>query len=944
MFTLTPEQWQEVNPYLDEVLEILPEQRAAWLLSLSQKDARLASILQTLLDEQQQLVREGFLERSPLHVGSGLAGQQVGAYTLVSQIGQGGMGRVWLAHRSDGRFERQAAVKFISLALAGHATAERFNREGSILGRLTHPHIAELLDAGISADGSPYLILEYVDGVAIDHYCDEHKLDVDARIKLFLDVLGAVAGAHAHLIVHRDIKPSNVLVRNDGQVKLLDFGIAKLLAGEGETDSATMLTMESGAALTPRFAAPEQVTGGIVTTATDVYALGVLLYLLLTGQHPAGARVHSTADLVKAITEADAPRASGIVSAASSAAEKRNTTPEKLRRQLSGDLETILGKSLKKAPQERYASVTAFADDLRRYLRHEPIAVRPDTLRYRVAKFVRRNRTSVLLTAAALLLVIASLSTGLYIANRERRIAEGRFLQVRQLANKFIEFDDAIRGLPGATMVRSQMVGDSLQYLNALGDEVHGDNDLANDIAYAYVRVAHAQGDPTSANLGQFDDAELSLGKAQRFVDPVLASDPMNRRGLFIAATIAHDRMELANSQERWEEAFSWADKTADLVERFLRLKVEFTQHEIYSMGYFEQNVANAYANARHFDKAVQAAERAMVIVRPFPSRQVEGSATSILVRAHWQAGDLDGALNDAKRVVDLQQAQAQNGHASLRINLANALCAEGLILGQADAEPSLGRSREALALIQRGIDIGEELAGKDSSDYLSRFTVANLSIPFGNILRHEAPGKALAVYDHALARLREAKSSVNSRLAEADLLAASSYPARWIGRREDARQRIKDAFQLLRDARLYPDDKIEPLSEVDDALQAQADDYAETGQTVEAIAAYQDLLAKLMAWKPDLRNDLRDATRIARVWTGLAILLRRAGRLDEAAQLEKQRAELFDHWKATLPNGDFLIRQSLLQFSRRPSATGKKQPTQTGTSRFTFAPAKRRA
>jgi serine/threonine-protein kinase len=328
------------------------------------------------------------------------------------------MGSVWLAQRSDGRFERQAAVKFVSIALTSRATEERFQREGRILGRLTHPHVAELLDAGISADGSPYLILEYVDGVAIDQYCDEHKLDVDARVKLFLGVLSAVAEAHANLIVHRDIKPSNVLVRKDGQVKLLDFGIAKLLAQDGDPAAPTLLTLEGSSALTPRFAAPEQVTGGTVTTATDVYALGVLLYLLLTGQHPAGADGNSPAELVKAIVEVETPRASGIVSDGGTASEKRSTTCEKLRRQLNGDLDTILAKTLKKNPQERYTSVTTFADDLQRYLKHETISVRPDTFAYRAGKFLRRNRTGMAFAIVATALVIGSLSAGLLIPHR----------------------------------------------------------------------------------------------------------------------------------------------------------------------------------------------------------------------------------------------------------------------------------------------------------------------------------------------------------------------------------------------------------------------------------------------------------------------------------------------------------------------------------------------
>ena len=439
-----------------------------------------------LLDEHRVLAQEGFLEnrRFALPNSTGLAGQTLGPYTLISQIGQGGMGSVWLARRSDGRFERQAAVKFVNIALAGRATEERFKREGSILGRLTHPHIADLLDAGISSDGQPYLILEYVDGTTIDQYCDQHKLDLEARVRLFLDVLAAVAHAHANLIVHRDIKPSNVLVTTGGEVKLLDFGIAKLLEGEGQTGAATLLTHEGGSALTPQYAAPEQLTGQPVTTATDVYALGVLLYLLLSGRHPAGSGLHSPAELVKAVLDREPPRASDATTADNSKliAERRGTTPDKLRRELRGDLDTIVGKALKKNPQERYASVTGFADDLQRYLKHEPISARPDTLAYRTAKFLRRNRTVVALTATAIVLVIGSLSTGLYVANRQRKIAEQRFAQVRQLANKFIELDNDIRGLPGSTKVRMQMVTDSLQYLTSLGSEAHAEKTLRSKL------------------------------------------------------------------------------------------------------------------------------------------------------------------------------------------------------------------------------------------------------------------------------------------------------------------------------------------------------------------------------------------------------------------------------------------------------------------------------
>jgi serine/threonine protein kinase/tetratricopeptide (TPR) repeat protein len=912
----TPDQWQQISPYLDEALEMATEERSQWLFSLREKDAHLASLLQGVLDEQQGLTEEGFLEESPLPSPVGLAGQTIGAYTLVSQIGQGGMGSVWLAKRSDGRFERQAAVKFVSIALAGRAAEERFKREGNVLGRLTHPHIAELLDAGVSSTGQPYLILEYVDGAAIDLYCDERRLDIDGRILLFLDVLAAVSHAHANLIVHRDIKPSNVLVSKDGEVKLLDFGIAKLLEGEGQAGVATLLTHEGGSAFTPQYAAPEQLTGQPVTTAADVYALGVLFYLLLCGRHPAGSSAHSPAELVKAVLDLEPPRASDTVTSDDSSliAERRGTTADKLRNELRGDLDNIVGKALKKSPQERYASVTEFANDLQRYLKHEPISARPDTLAYRAAKFVRRNRTVVVLTATAIALVIGSLSTGLWIANRERKVAESRFLQVRQLANKFIALDEGIRGLPGSTKVRMQMVSDSLQYLTSLGNDIHGDNDLALEIAYAYVRVAHAQGDPTSPNLGQFAEAEASLLKAENFDDSVLTVDPRNRRALFIAATIAHDRMELAEELNHRDEMVSWAGETSQRVEQFMSLgKVD--PKDVYSMGYFEQNVAHGYSDARRFTDALRTSQRALEIIEPVPSaHRLHGSILGAIVIARWQTGDLDGALQKAQESAQLQETQAASGHASALINLASALCKEGEILGKQDAEPSLGRTQEALAAFQRGLDITEKLAKMDSDDYRSRQWEATIALEIGNIRRHDEPRKALAVYDHALARIREVKTDADMQLGTAELLAGSSYAARWVGQREDAKRRIEEAFQLLRDAHQDPASTIEPMSTSDYVTRAAADDYAETGQTDKAIAAYRGLLDKLMAWKPDPQNDLRDATCISRTWTALANLLRRSGQKDKALQLEAQRAELWNHWTGKLPNAQFLLRQSLNQ------------------------------
>jgi eukaryotic-like serine/threonine-protein kinase len=441
MSTLRPDQWLVLSPYLDQALGMTEDARSAWLSSLGEQNPTLAAQLAALLDEHSMLAQEGFLENGPaaLPIVSRLAGQTIGPYQLIAEIGQGGMGSVWLAERSDGRFERRVAVKFLSVGLASGAAEERFKREGTILGRLSHEHIAELVDAGVSLSGQPYLVLEYVEGDHIDRYCDEHLLDVEARIRLFLDVLVAVAHAHANLIVHRDVKPSNVLVSKDGQVKLLDFGIAKLLEGEGQSGEATLLTFEGGRAMTPEYAAPEQVTGAPVTTATDVYALGVLLYVLLTGQHPAGRGLRSPADLVKAIVDTEPTRPSAVVTAfgagskeATTNASRRTSTPDKLSRLLRGDLDTIVAKALKKNPQERYASVTALADDLRRYLRHETISARPDTLTYRAAKFVRRNRTVVALATLTVLAIFVGLVGTLIQARTARSQRDFAFQQLKR--------------------------------------------------------------------------------------------------------------------------------------------------------------------------------------------------------------------------------------------------------------------------------------------------------------------------------------------------------------------------------------------------------------------------------------------------------------------------------------------------------------------------------
>jgi serine/threonine protein kinase/tetratricopeptide (TPR) repeat protein len=392
--------------------------RESRLGELRQDDAALAAELEAMLGAASRAEAALFLsgkvcdddEPQP----PSLAGRQVGAYVIEAPLGQGGAGSVWRARRADGRFEGAVAIKLLHLSLVGHRGAQRFEREGAILARLIHPHIARLLDAGVTADGQPYLVLELVEGQRIDHHCDAMRLNVRQRLALFGKVLEAVAHAHNHLVIHRDIKPNNILVTGDGSVKLLDFGIAKLLQAEADE---TTVTAEGQRALTPEYAAPEQLQGAPVTTATDVYALGVLLYQLLAGRHPTAPGPASAAEVMRATLDTDPPRLATAVTlphadgsaTAPQVATHRDTSPARLRRQLEGDLENIVARTLRKDPAQRYQTVAALAEDLRRHLAHEPVSARPDSLAYRSAKFVRRYRSMV----AAGLVVVMAVTAGL---------------------------------------------------------------------------------------------------------------------------------------------------------------------------------------------------------------------------------------------------------------------------------------------------------------------------------------------------------------------------------------------------------------------------------------------------------------------------------------------------------------------------------------------------
>jgi eukaryotic-like serine/threonine-protein kinase len=470
-----------------------------------------------------------------------------------------------------------------------------------MLARLAHPNVARLIDAGVSAAAQPYLVLEFVEGERIDHYCDGRQLDVAARLKLFLDVLAAVAHAHANLIVHRDIKPSNVLVASDGTVKLLDFGIAKLLEGETHPGEATELTREAGRALTPEYAAPEQVLGAAVTTATDVYALGVLLYVLLGGQHPVGTNTRSAAELIKAIVDTSAPRLSDAVTstrtlspeALTDNAARRAATPEKLKHVLRGDLDNIVAKALKKNPLERYGSVTAFADDINRYLKHEPVSARPDSFGYRAVKFVRRNQVSVTAaTIAALTLVVATVVTTWQMVDARRQRDEARYQAQRAEASSEVmslmleevgpggkpltldalidrgvvlierrySSDPHLTGLMMVQMARRYMDLDRLEQEKATlvrALAIAQRTDDAEVIASAQCALVH-----TERKAGRLEEAARAFAEGSRALARLGAPSVQSRVDCLRAAA------ELGNFQGRWGDASRQLNEAKELLER----------------------------------------------------------------------------------------------------------------------------------------------------------------------------------------------------------------------------------------------------------------------------------------------------------------------------------------------------------------------------------------
>jgi eukaryotic-like serine/threonine-protein kinase len=442
-------------------------------------------------------------------------GTQIGAYQIIRQIGAGGMGVVYLAERVD-QFRMQVALKILRRGMDSDLVVSRFRHERQILAELDHPNIARLLDGGATDDGRPYFVMEYVQGMPLTGWCEQHGLQAAERLKLFRDVCAAVQYAHQNLVIHRDLKPANILVTSEGVPKLLDFGIAKLLRHE-PGEATTGVTVPGMRMMTPEYASPEQVRGLSATTQSDVYSLGVVLYELLAGVRPYQFDAGSYLEIEKAVCLSEPPPPS------TRAAENRK---------VAADLDNIALKALEKDPRRRYATAEQFSEDIRRYLDGRPVSARPQTWTYRAQKFAQRNRAAVAAAALVVFSLVGGLGMALWqarVASVERARAERRFHDVRRLANSFLfEFHDKIKDLTGSTEARRLIVARALEYLDGLAREAGSDTGLALELAEGYVRLGDVQGSPYQSNLGEVPGALASYDKAATAAETALRNDPRN--------------------------------------------------------------------------------------------------------------------------------------------------------------------------------------------------------------------------------------------------------------------------------------------------------------------------------------------------------------------------------------------------------------------------------
>ena len=784
---MIPERWQQVKDVLQEALELPAEQRPAFLNNICDSDPSLRQEVESLLLEE-SVGTEGFL-RSPVAVSvqdvkrdaASWVGRRIGPYEIIELIGEGGMGAVYRAARADEQYQKQVAIKIVKLGLDTPLALARFRAERQILANLEHPNIARLLDGGTTEHGLPYVVMELIEGQPIDEFCDTHGLSLERRLRLFRIVCLAVQYAHQHLVVHRDLKPGNVLVTKDGTPKLLDFGIAKILDTEsfpgGAEPTISFLRM-----LTPEYASPEQVRGDTVTTSSDVYSLGVILFLLLTGRYPYQFDSRSADAIVRAICDTQPSKPS-------TAARKREDKDEisagplssaKLSKRLRGDLDNIVLMALRKDPQRRYTSAEQFAEDIHRHLESLPVLARNDTLDYRLSKFVARHKAGTAATAAAVVILLAALFAALLearvarhqaqiakqqeeLAREQRTRAEKRFNDVRKLANSLIfEIHDSIKDLAGATKARELLVTRALEYLDSLSQET-GDPALQRELASAYDRIGDVQGYVGAANLDDFPGAAQSYSKALAIREKLTVAAPAD---LKLRAEVADEYFRVASALE------NVGDFAADLrtLQRALKLvsdpssTMDDRQRKFRLAGIYFYT-ARALEKTGQYSAALQNYQQAAASLGPLASDPRSGPVLRAYMAAHYigiakmqsRLGRTDDAVASAAkgRGILQQLSDAAPTNATLRQDLADSYEASGDVF---EARGDLARSMQFL---RQEHATYRQLAAADPGNRMASANLAWSDLSMAeNLLRQNEAEEAMPLIHAGLALFEKSNPS----------------------------------------------------------------------------------------------------------------------------------------------------------------------------------------
>jgi eukaryotic-like serine/threonine-protein kinase len=714
----TPQELEHLQRLFELALEQSPEQRSVFLSQACDGDSQLKALVQELLDCDQE--EDGLLDRPlvrPQGEPQNILGQKIGAYRIKALLGEGGMGEVYLAKRDDGEFYKEVAIKLLRVGPGYKLLAGRFESERQILAQLEHPNIVRLLDGGRTEEGHLYLVMEYVDGLPINQHCERQALDVPGRLQLFLGVCEAVEHAHRNLVVHRDLKPANILVTDAGQPKLLDFGIARLLAPDifHRPFDPTITILR---AATPRYASPEQISGGVITTASDVYSLGVLLYELLSGRSPYNKPDGLTHEVAKAVLEEEPEKPSRAAQRTEELGSKYGFIPNSFRLRLEGDLDNIILKALNKEPAQRYLSVDAFAQDIRNFLEGRPVAARTPTWHYVISKFVRRYPWQVGAAAAAVAVLIGGSAALAW----QAQIAERRFNQVRTLAHSLVfKLDPELERVSGATSARKVLVQEAVDYLNALSKEAGGDSELQGEIAASYEHLGNVQGSPAYSNLGDIQGGLASFRKALAIRRSLAARTPGNAKAQDELATCLYRFSLVSSVTKRFQDVLA------------LQSEVLAIRKKLY-----EVDPSNIYLNK--------------LLV-----------AYDGIGRTQLEAGDLEQAEKNfrmeqvlAERLIRLDP---QNEKATLSIWAAN----QNLALVFSDK----GDPAQALVYARRELAVIEQLSQKKPTDVMyQKYLAYSYGDVANNLGNPEKPN--IGDWQAALTNYKKA-SQISSRLAAAD-------------------------------------------------------------------------------------------------------------------------------------------------------------------------------